>query len=172
MNLGDKLKTLRKEHNYSQQQLAEKLHVTAQAISKWENNKSVPDIINLVQLSEVYDSSLDYLIKSDKQLQKKLSINNVHLKVFNFFVLAIILVMILATSILVKAQFFTSQHSLGGWLVVGLGFLLIIFTFLSLYCYIVKKKYFIFLWSAFLMLVSIVFLGLFYDYIMELLFSL
>ncbi|MEH6857834.1 helix-turn-helix domain-containing protein [Priestia megaterium] len=52
MNLGDKLKELRKEHNYSQQQLAEKLHVTAQAISKWENNKSVPDIINLVQLSE------------------------------------------------------------------------------------------------------------------------
>ncbi|MGG3609689.1 helix-turn-helix transcriptional regulator [Priestia megaterium] len=103
MNLGDKLKELRKEHNYSQQQLAEKLHVTAQAISKWENNKSVPDIINLVQLSEAYNISLDYLIKSDKQLQKKLSINNIRLKVFNFFVAAFILVMILTFSILIKA---------------------------------------------------------------------
>lgn len=172
MNLGDKLKELRKEHNYSQQQLAEKLHVTAQAISKWENNKSVPDIINLVQLSEVYNISLDYLIKSDKQLQKKLSTNNIRLKVFNFFVLAFILVMILASSVLIKAQFFMSQHSLGGWLIISLGFLLIIFTFLSLYCYIVKKKYFIFLWSAFLTLGCIVFIGLFYDYIMQLLFPL
>lgn len=172
MNLGDKLRKLRKENNYSQQQLAEKLHVTAQAISKWENNKSVPDIINLVQLSELYDSSLDYLIKSDKQLQKKLSINNIRLKVFNFFVLAFILVMILTTSVLIKAQFFMYQHSLGGWLVVGFGFLFIIFTFLSLYCYIVKKKYFIFLWSAFLTLGCIVFIGLFYDYIIELLFPL
>ncbi|MDB6354724.1 helix-turn-helix transcriptional regulator, partial [Trichococcus sp. K1Tr] len=99
MNLGNKLKELRKEHNYSQQQLAEKLHVTAQAISKWENNKSVPDIINLVQLSEVYGITLDYLIKSDKQLQKKLSINNIRLKVFNFFEVAFILVMILTFSI-------------------------------------------------------------------------
>ncbi|WP_338789741.1 helix-turn-helix transcriptional regulator (plasmid) [Priestia megaterium] len=172
MDLGDKLKKLRKEHNYSQQQLAEKLHVTAQAISKWENNKSVPDIINLVQLSEVYDSSLDYLIKSDKQLQKKLSIYNVRLKIFNFFVVAFILVMVVVTSILIKAQFFMSQHSLGGWLIVGLGLLLIIFTFLSLYCYIVKKKYFIFLWSAFLMLGCILFVGLFYDYIIELFFPL
>ncbi|MDN4865853.1 helix-turn-helix domain-containing protein [Priestia megaterium] len=172
MNLGDKLKELRKEHSYSQQQLAEKLHVTAQAISKWENNKSVPDIINLVQLSEAYNISLDYLIKSDKQLQKKLSMNNIRLKVFNFFVVAFILVIILASGVLIKAQFFISQHSLGGWLIVSLGFLLIIFTFLSLYCYIVKRKYFIFLWSAFLTLGCIVFVGLFYDYIMQLLFPL
>ena len=41
--------------------------------SKWENDKSVPDIMNLVQLSEVYDVSLDYLIKADyaERSQKK-----------------------------------------------------------------------------------------------------
>jgi len=59
MELGDKLKKLRKDRNYSQNQLADKLYVTAQAISKWENNKSVPDIINLVNLSDLYDVSLD-----------------------------------------------------------------------------------------------------------------
>ncbi|MGG3450557.1 helix-turn-helix domain-containing protein [Domibacillus aminovorans] len=44
MELGDKLKKLRQENGYSQNQLADKLHVTAQAVSKWENNKSVPDV--------------------------------------------------------------------------------------------------------------------------------
>ncbi|WNS78752.1 helix-turn-helix transcriptional regulator [Domibacillus sp. DTU_2020_1001157_1_SI_ALB_TIR_016] len=70
MELGDKLKKLRQENGYSQNDLADKLHVTAQAISKWENNKSIPDITNLVQLSDVYNISLDSLIKPDKKLQK------------------------------------------------------------------------------------------------------
>ncbi|MFB7142797.1 helix-turn-helix domain-containing protein [Gottfriedia sp. NPDC056225] len=166
MELGDKLKMLRKEHKYSQNDLAEKLYVTAQAISKWENNKSVPDIINLVQLSELYDVSLDFLIKSDKELQSKLSLDNIRLKVFRYFVLSIILVITLPMIILIKAQFFTSAHGLGTWLFVGCGLLFIIFVFLSLYCYITKKKHFIFSWISLLMLSFIVFLGFFYNYIM------
>ncbi|MBM7645000.1 transcriptional regulator with XRE-family HTH domain [Scopulibacillus daqui] len=172
MELGDKLKKLRKENSYSQQQLAEKLNVTAQAISKWENNKSVPDIINLVQISELYHISLDYLIKPDKQLQSELSIRNIRLRIFNYFAAVFTLIFILAASLLIKAKFFMYQHSLGGWLMIGSGFLFIILAFLSIYCYIVKKRHFIFLWSAILMLGFMVFLGLFYDYIVEVLYPL
>ncbi|WP_018393304.1 helix-turn-helix transcriptional regulator [Bacillus sp. 37MA] len=56
MELGDKLKKLRQENGYSQNELADKLHVTAQAVSKWENNKSIPDIINLVLVQKLRDS--------------------------------------------------------------------------------------------------------------------
>ncbi|WP_211251469.1 helix-turn-helix domain-containing protein [Carnobacterium inhibens] len=132
MELGDKLKSLRKEHNYSQNQLADKLYVTAQAISKWENNKSVPDIINLVGLSDLYNVSLDYLIKSDKELQSKLSIGTIRLKIFKWFVFSIILISLFLIITLAKAQFFMFQHGIGTWLVMGC-ILLYPFYFLSLY---------------------------------------
>ncbi|PER22399.1 MULTISPECIES: helix-turn-helix domain-containing protein [Bacillus cereus group] len=171
MELGSKLKELRKKNNYSQQQIAEILHVTAQAVSKWENNKSVPDITTLVQISDLYNVSLDYLIKSDKQLQNKLSIRKVHLRMINLLIVAFILAIFLFISLLIKAEFFLYQHSLGGWLMVGLIFLFMIFAFLSLYCYItVRKKYFVFLWSTVFTLSCIIFIGLFYNYIIQLLF--
>ncbi|PEO48662.1 helix-turn-helix domain-containing protein [Bacillus pseudomycoides] len=171
MEFGSKLKELRKKNNYSQQQIAEILHVTAQAVSKWENNKSAPDITTLVQISDLYNVSLDYLIKSDKQLQNKLSIRKVHLRMINLLIVAFILAIFLFISLLIKAEFFLYQHSLGGWLMVGLIFLFMIFTFLSLYCYItVRKKYFVFLWSTVFTLSCIIFIGLFYNYIIQLLF--
>lgn len=170
MELGDKLKKLRKDRNYSQNQLADKLYVTAQAISKWENNKSVPDIINLVNLSDLYDVSLDYLIKSDKELQSKLSIDTIRLKIFKWFVVSIGIITIFLIIILVKAQFFMFQHGVGTWLFIGCILLFIISIFLSLYSYIVKKNYFVFLWIALLTLGAIVLLSLFYDYIMAVLF--
>ena len=59
--------------------------------SKWENNKSVPDITNLVQISDIYNVSLDYLIKSDKQLQNKLSIKKIRLRIMNLITIPFIL---------------------------------------------------------------------------------
>lgn len=170
MELGDKLKSLRKEHNYSQNQLADKLYVTAQAISKWENNKSVPDIINLVGLSDLYNVSLDYLIKSDKELQSKLSIGTIRLKIFKGFVFSVILISLFLIIILAKAQFFMFQHGIGTWLFMGCILLFILSLFLSLYCYIVKKDHFIFLWIALLTLSALICLSIFYDYIIAVLF--
>ncbi|WP_034536102.1 helix-turn-helix domain-containing protein [Carnobacterium inhibens] len=170
MELGDKLKSLRKEHNYSQNQLADKLYVTAQAISKWENNKSVPDIINLVGLSDLYNVSLDYLIKSDKELQSKLSIGTIRLKIFKWFVFSIILISLFLIITLAKAQFFMFQHGIGTWLVMGCILLFILSIFLSLYFYIIKKDHFIFLWIALLTLSALICLSIFYDYITAVLF--
>ncbi len=62
MNLGERLKNLRKERNLSQEQLAEKLNVSRQAVSKWESNKTCPDIDNLILLRNIFNITLDDLI--------------------------------------------------------------------------------------------------------------
>lgn len=62
-SLGDRLQVLRSEHGYSQEQLADLVGVSRQAVSKWETGSSMPDIDNLVRLSELYEQSLDIIVK-------------------------------------------------------------------------------------------------------------
>ena len=64
MNLGEKIQTLRKQSKMSQEQLAEKVFVSRQAISKWELSESLPDVDNIVQLSSVFGVTTDYLLKN------------------------------------------------------------------------------------------------------------
>lgn len=63
MNLSEKLLKLRKQKGLSQQELADQLNVSRQSVSKWETNESVPDISNILALSEIYHVSTDYLLK-------------------------------------------------------------------------------------------------------------
>ncbi|MBQ1171165.1 MAG: helix-turn-helix domain-containing protein [Lachnospiraceae bacterium] len=63
MTLGDKLAILRKENNYTQEQLAGILGVSRQAISKWESNITYPETDKLIRMSELFNCSLDYLLK-------------------------------------------------------------------------------------------------------------
>ena len=69
MTLSDRLQVLRKSHNLSQEQLAEKLNVSRQAISKWESGQANPDINNLLKLSDIYEASTDYIL-TGKELNK------------------------------------------------------------------------------------------------------
>ena len=62
MNLSEKLLKLRKQSGLSQQELADQLNVSRQSVSKWELNESVPDISNILALSEIYHVSTDYLL--------------------------------------------------------------------------------------------------------------
>lgn len=62
MNLGEKIAKLRKEHQYTQEQLAEKMNVSRQTISKWENTLAYPETDKLIQLSQLFHCSLDYLL--------------------------------------------------------------------------------------------------------------
>lgn len=66
MTFGEKLQLLRKQNGMSQEQLASQLNVSRQAISKWELNSSLPDTENLIKISDLFDTSLDYLLK-DKE---------------------------------------------------------------------------------------------------------
>ena len=65
MNFGNNLKKLRVDRNLSQEQLAEKLNISRQAISKWESGKAYPDIENLVILRDMFDVTLDDLVIND-----------------------------------------------------------------------------------------------------------
>ena len=75
MNFSKQLKKYRELNQLSQEKLAEKIYVTRQTISKWENDKSYPDIHNLVALSILFDISLDELIKGDVKIMKNVIVN-------------------------------------------------------------------------------------------------
>ncbi|TFJ38730.1 hypothetical protein CKN73_11045 [Carnobacterium divergens] len=64
------MKVLRKNNNLTQKELAEKLNVSGQAISNWERQKGYPDIANIIRISEIFNFSLDELIKEDGDLKK------------------------------------------------------------------------------------------------------
>lgn len=71
MELGKQIKKYRSELMLSQETLAEKVYVSRQTISNWETDKSYPDVNSLVLLSEVFQISLDQLIKGDIAFMKE-----------------------------------------------------------------------------------------------------
>lgn len=82
IDIGSKIKTLRLSKSMTQEQLAKALHVSAQAVSKWENGKSYPDIHSLLLLSALFDVSLDQLIKGDLETMKQ-EVNAADVKAMN-----------------------------------------------------------------------------------------
>lgn len=71
MEIGSQIKKLRNALGLSQEELAEKIYVTRQTISNWENEKSYPDIHSLLALSSIFEISLDQLIKGDIEIMKQ-----------------------------------------------------------------------------------------------------
>lgn len=75
MALGEKLSRLRRDNNYTQEQLAEILGVSRQAVSKWESDISYPETDKLIKLGELFNCSIDYLLKDNEDkpsyVQKK-----------------------------------------------------------------------------------------------------
>ena len=71
MNLGTQIKKYRGALARSQEELAEKIFVSRQSVSNWENNKTYPDIKSLLMLSELFEISVDELIKGDVNTMKK-----------------------------------------------------------------------------------------------------
>ena len=65
MGLGNKILTLRKKENITQEELAEKLNVTRQTISKWELEETAPDIKQAKELAHIFKVSLDELVDND-----------------------------------------------------------------------------------------------------------
>jgi transcriptional regulator with XRE-family HTH domain len=68
--LGQKIQQLRKENGLSQEELASKLTISRQAISKWELGESMPDTENIVQLSKLFGVSTDYLLINEYESDK------------------------------------------------------------------------------------------------------
>lgn len=70
--LNEILKEKRKELDLTQQNVADHLNVTRQTVSSWEVGKSFPDISTLIKISDFYQLSLDYMLKGDVNLMKKI----------------------------------------------------------------------------------------------------
>ncbi len=71
MELASQIKKYRKELNLSQDELAERVFVSRQSVSNWENGKTYPDLRSLLLLSEVFSVSLDQLVKGDLKIMKQ-----------------------------------------------------------------------------------------------------
>lgn len=71
MIFSEKLLEQRKQHNMSQEKLAEALNLSRQAISKWESGQNYPDIENLILLSELFGVTIDELVKDNVEIQGK-----------------------------------------------------------------------------------------------------
>lgn len=71
-SVGEKLKECRGQRQWSQQELAEKLHVTRQAVSSWERDKTLPDIYMLKEIAAVFDMTLDEYMEDTRQAEVKM----------------------------------------------------------------------------------------------------
>ena len=65
MIMADKIMELRKKNGWSQEELAEKLGVSRQAVSKWESAQSAPDTQRILEMSRIFGVSTDYLLKDE-----------------------------------------------------------------------------------------------------------
>lgn len=110
MELGNKIKYYRGEKNFSQEELAERVYVSRQTISNWENNKSYPDINSIVLLSEIFEISIDNLIKGDVEQMKK-EINTEDVKKLNFYATMMVILMLVATILLMPMLKFIGLYA-------------------------------------------------------------
>ena len=72
MNIGEKINSLRKRNNLSQDTFAELFHVTRQTVSNWENGKSYPDLETILKISDKFQISIDELLKDNLEVVKKI----------------------------------------------------------------------------------------------------
>ena len=75
LNLGERISLLRQERSISQAELAKRLDVSRQAVSKWEKGQSSPDTVKLIQLAELFDTEVEYLATGIRPEPKSVVLN-------------------------------------------------------------------------------------------------
>ncbi|MBO1305959.1 helix-turn-helix transcriptional regulator [Enterococcus sp. 669A] len=131
MEVGAKLRERRNILHMTQDEVAEALGVTRQTISNWENGRSYPDIERIIRLSDIYQLSLDELLKGDHKMVHQLQKNTQQNRFIKTFIL-LLLVNVVLMLILVLA----SPVSKIIWALI---FLLIIANCFSIFYLIIKK---------------------------------
>ncbi len=115
MQFFEKLQFLRKEKLMTQEELAEKLNVSRQAVSKWEANQTMPEIEKIMQIADLFDVSIDYLLKDSEQNIKHSVKNDVNRKKTNRgFIMGIVVLSLGFLGILTLYILYISlQHQMG-----------------------------------------------------------
>lgn len=104
MDLGSKIAAIRKNNKMSQEEFAEIFNVSRQTISNWENSKSYPDIKTLVKMSDIFDVSLDVLLKEDKLMIEKIDKDIKNTRIYKRILISVIAVF--AVTVLAFGIFF------------------------------------------------------------------
>ena len=131
-HFGEKVREKRNDLKLTQTEVGEKINVSRQTISSWENGKSYPDIPMLVTLSDFYDLSLDYLLKEDNSYMSKLKKENNLLRFLRmFFVIQIIVAISVGARTLI----------ISGNTLIGMLSSLVIFVITFYIMLVVNKKY-------------------------------
>lgn len=134
MDLGKKITAMRNEKNLSQEQLAEKLNVTRQTISNWENGKFYPDIDSLVNLSKFFNVSLDVLLSYDDKVLDYLKDSTDIVKSNKNILYAVLLNILLIIAFIIVGIIFNESAS-----IIIIIFTVSIISFSFLFYQIIKK---------------------------------
>lgn len=143
MSLGERIYRLRTEKNLSQGDLAELLAVSRQSISKWENNSAVPELEKIIKLSEIFEVSIDELVKgaeSTRKSEPQSSMSQEKVKETGFSSRKIAGTILLCIAFVVEMFFLVAGGGLAG-LIFALPFLIC-----GILCFILKKN--VGLWCA------------------------
>ena len=105
MEIGKKLKQARLEAGLTQEQAAERLFVSRQTISNWENEKTYPDITSVVRLSDLYSISLDELLKGDAKMLEHLEESTDIVKSNQKLIIAVVMNIVVFLACLLMAAF-------------------------------------------------------------------
>ena len=109
-DIGCKIKAARIEKKLTQEQVAELLGVSRQTISNWENEKSYPDIISVIELSNLYSISLDVLLKGDEKMIEHLEESTDVVKSNQKMIGAIIVNIIVVVMLITLNMFIPDNH--------------------------------------------------------------
>ena len=134
MDIGTKLQKARLQAKLTQEQVAESLGVSRQTISNWENEKTYPDIISVIKMSDLYAVSLDHLLKEEQPMSNYIdyleeSTNIVNSKNKLSRLLIIITYLVIWAFSLIFYWFFTSGSDAMGYSLIFLWILLPVTTF-------------------------------------------
>lgn len=126
MEISERLKQARTVSGMTQEQVAENIMVSRVTLSHWENGKTLPDIASLISLSDLYQISLDELLKGDPKMTEKVKKDAKDLKSNKRLILitAIFCIVVMAVyiaSIIVGGEFKDFSQAATPWLLMGIG---------------------------------------------------
>ena len=125
MEISERLKQARIQSGMTQEQVAEKVMVSRVTLSHWENGKTLPDIASLISLSDLYQISLDELLKGDPKMTEKVKkdakdLNNRRVLLITA-ILALIVMLTYTISLFVGGDFKAFTQAAAPWLIMGIG---------------------------------------------------
>lgn len=125
MEISERLKQARITRGMTQEQVTERVMVSRVTLSHWENGKTLPDITSLISLSDIYQISLDELLKGDPKMTEKVKkdakdLNNRRVLLITA-ILALIVMMTYTISLFVGGDFKAFTQAAAPWLIMGIG---------------------------------------------------